>query len=330
MLPFDSETLSNYFRLMNAHALAQTYRGALHSGLADALAGQPATIDQLCDACQLQPRGTEIVLDVLQAAGLVVRDGELFRASPLLEILLSGHYRELGDQYWRHLPQLLATGEPMAAMDSVADSEEHYQTQAMALGWMMVPAAQRAAAILSRECPLNDAQVLDVGAGSAVWSLALAKVNASLRVTAVDWPAVLQVAQQFAVFAGVEDRLTCVAGNFHEVDLPTSTYQLAIVANVSHLESAENVTRLLSRVRAALLPGGHVAIVDALAESPDQDRVAHGLYRLGLALRTVEARVHRQEELRAMLADSGYCDTEYYPLAAPPHMVGMLLARAPT
>lgn len=328
MLPFDPETLSNYFRLMNAYALAQTYRGALDSGLADALASGPATLDQLCTTCQLQPRGVEVVLNVLQAAGLAERDGERYRAAPLLEILLSGHYRELGDQYWQHLPKLLASGEPMAAMDSIDDSEEHYQTQAMALGWMMVPAAQEAAKILAEQCPLDGAQVLDVGAGSTVWSLALAKSIPTLKVTAIDWPAVLEVAQQFAAFAAVDDRLTCLSGNYHEVELPAHTHELAIVANVTHLESAENTVQLLKRVRASLVPSGHVAVIDALADSPEQDRVAHGLYRLGLALRTQQAGVHTRDQLQQMLADSGFEHAEYHPLAAPPHMVGMLLARA--
>lgn len=328
MLPFDNQSLANYFRLMNANGLAQVYPAALEAGILDAIAEEPLALDELCQRRTLHPRGTRVVLDVLAASGLATQEGEQFAATPLLATLLAGTYRELGEQYWQHLPELLRSGGPMAKMDAVAESAEHYQTQAAALGCMMVPAAQEAAEYLQTRLPeATPLEALDVGAGSAVWSLALAKVNPAIEVTAVDWPAVLEVAQQFAAFAGLSDRLACVEGNYHEVELSAGKYQLAIVANVTHLESAERTRQLFERLRPALAGDGQMVVIDALAETSEQDHLAHALYRLGLALRTESAEVHSQATLEKLLSEAGYCEIEYHPLAAAPRMVGLLVAK---
>lgn len=329
MLPFDPGALASYFRLMNSHGLAEVYRAALAAGICDAIAEEPLKVGEVCERCELHPRATQAVLEVLVAAGLADEEAGKYGATPLLGTLLAGSYRELGQQYWQHLPELLRSGKPMAKMDSVEESAEHYQTQAAALGCMMVPAAQEAAELLLPRLPIEGpARVLDVGAGSAVWSLALAKARPSIGVTAVDWPAVLEVAKQFAAFAGVDDRLQCVAGDFHEVHLPQGEYQMAIVANVTHLESAERTGELLSRLRPTIAEGGQLVVIDAFAETLADDRVAHELYRMGLALRTESADVHSRATLERLLGEAGYRDIEFHPLSAVPRMVGMLVADA--
>ena len=212
-------------------------------------------------------------------------------------------------------------------MDEASDSEAHYQTQAAVLGWMLAPAAQEAAGLLLRDGRRQALSVLDVGAGSAVWSLALATSDPATHVTALDWPAVLEVAKESAASANVADRLECLPGNYHEVTLKSNSYDLVIVANVTHLESVENTRKLIARLYEATKPGGELSIIDAFAEGDQQDKVAYSLYCLGLALRTRSAAVHSRKQLESFLEEAGFHHLDFIPLASPPYMVGILLAR---
>jgi ubiquinone/menaquinone biosynthesis C-methylase UbiE len=110
---------------------------------------------------------------------------------------------------------------------------------------MLSPAAERAAELLDDALP-QGAAILDVGAGSAVWSLSLAKRKGGASVTAVDWPAVLEVAAETAEQLGIADRLTTLEGNYHDVEFPAAAFDLVILANVTHLESP-GATALYSR-----------------------------------------------------------------------------------
>jgi ubiquinone/menaquinone biosynthesis C-methylase UbiE len=224
--------------------------------------------------------------------------------------------------YWQHLPAFLATGEPIAQMDDASQNVQAYQQQAAALGWMVGPAAQAAAKHLAA----TGASALDLGAGSAVWGLALAAGDAATTVTAVDRPAVLEVARQAAIRMGLADRLTLVPGDYHQVDLPAAAFDIAILANVTHLETEAGCRDLFARARAALKPRGRAVVIDLISDDP-RGAMHRALYKLGLALRTARGRVHGPDRLAAWLIDAGFDRPRAINLDTPPHTLAMLVAQ---
>ena len=329
----DGETLEHYFALMNSNGAAQVYQVALTSGLLDQLGQEPVTCAELAKACQMQPRPTELVLTTLQSLGLTEVDSDSvdetsgrWRLTGLARMLLWGQYRELGNPYWAHLPEFLRTAAPIKKMDAANESEAHYQSQAASLGWMLAPAAEAAVRVLDIGEVRSGLSILDVGAGSGIWSLTIAREDPQTRVTALDWPAVLEVAQETAQNFGVEPSLTLLPGNYHEVEIPAEAFDLVILANVTHLETQEGNASLLRRLRTALRPGGEIAVIDVLPTSAESE-LTTSLYQLGLALRTEQGKVYSAEELSALMVEAGFAPPELLPLPAPPHLVGMLLAK---
>jgi hypothetical protein len=110
------------------------------------------------------------------------------------------------------------------------------------------------------------------------------------------------------------------------VALPPAAFDLAIMANVTHLETAAGNRDLFERVRRALRPGGEIAVIDVFPAQPDGALPAT-LYALGLALRTTGGRVHSAAELQEWLAAAGFGESRFTILNAPPYTMGMLLAR---
>lgn len=319
--------LATYFQLMNLNGAAHVYREAVRCGLLDALRDRPKTAAALAQECGLVVRPASLLLEALAALGVVAKRHDEWTLSVLAQMLLAGSYRNLGDEYWAHLPALLKTGQPLVRMDDAAKSQSFYQAQAAILAWMLTPAAESAARLLVGEGLPSPAAILDIGAGSAIWSLTLARELPGAIVTAVDWSAVLEVAKETADNFGLADRLTTIAGNYHEVQLPAGRFDLAILANVTHLETRAGNGALFAKARSALKPGGRIAIFDVLPGQTQGD-LNRTLYALGLALRTEHGHVYSFEELSRLLAASGFAAPRQTPIDVPPHAIGMLTAMA--
>ena len=148
----------------------------------------------------------------------------------------------------------------------------------------------------------------------------------SSTITALDWPEVLTVAQHQARAQQLESQLRVLAGDFHEIQLPESAFDVAILANITHLETPETNQRLLRKVHQTLDTRGEVVIIDVFPGSVEGN-LTRLLYRLGLALRTEHGQVHSHEELSRQLREAGFISSEMRLLESPPHILGMLLAK---
>jgi 2-polyprenyl-3-methyl-5-hydroxy-6-metoxy-1,4-benzoquinol methylase len=319
------EALDTYFDLMAMNGAMQVYHTARQLGILDAIGGGPCDAGEIAAACGLRDVPVRLLLDALCSLRLLQRDGDAYRHTAVMP-LLAGQYRNLGNEYWDYLPQFLSSNVPLAAMDAPEQSEAQYQTQVTALAWMMQPAAEQVARLLEAGTARRGLNIIDLGAGAAVWSLTIAAHDATARVTAIDWPAVLNIAAAQASSRGLADRFTALPGNYHEVELPAGTYDLAIIGNVTHIETESGNRSLLEKLYAALRTGGDLAIIDVMSGQAQGD-LPRTLYALGLAMRTENGRVYSRVDLEALLAETGYEVGMFHPLNVPPYTMGMILAR---
>jgi len=317
--------IDSYFDLMSMNGGAQVYHVALRLGIIDATGLQPCSAHEVAMACGLDDAPVRLLLEALCGLRVLKHDGETYRHTQLMQFL-AGQYRHLGDEYWNYLPKYLKSSEPLAAMDDPEYSEAYYRSQATTLAWMMQPAAEKAASVLEAGTARRGLNIIDAGAGAAVWSMSIAAQDERASVTAVDWPAVLEIALAHARKRGLEDRFKTLPGNYHDVELSEETYDLAILGNVTHLETAAGNRSLFRKLHASLRTGGEIAVFDVMPGQVNGD-LARALYALGLAMRTRHGRVYPREELENMLTSAGFSAPCFSPLEVAPYTMGMILAR---
>lgn len=317
--------LLSYFELMNMNGAARIYRSARELGIFDAVGDGPASTQDVAATCGLQEGPARLLLDGLCSIGTLTRNDDSYSPA-LVTQFLSGNYQNLSDEYWDYLPQFLKSGIPLAKMDSVEQSEEQYEKQVSALAWMMAPAAEAVALMLGIGETRKDIEILDVGAGSGIWSLTCAQHDAESNVTVNDWPAIVRIAGGLAQQMGLQDRFSAIPGNYHEADLGKDQFDLAIVANVTHIETPKGNVELFRKIHNALKPGGEVAIVDVIPIQAE-GQVSAALYALGLGLRTETGQVHSADALQSYLGDAGFAEASVLPIAVPPYTMGMVLAK---
>jgi 2-polyprenyl-3-methyl-5-hydroxy-6-metoxy-1,4-benzoquinol methylase len=160
-------------------------------------------------------------------------------------------------------------------------------------------------------------RVLDIAAGHGLYGIGVAERNPEAHITALDWAAVLEVAEDNAHKAGVADRFEKLTGSAFDVDLG-SPYDLALVTNFLHHFSAKVCTNFMRKVRESLNPGGRAVILEM---APNDDRVTPPMaasFSLTMLTSTAEGDAYTQTELMKFCRDAGFAKAEANPLSPTP------------
>ncbi|MES2923214.1 MAG: methyltransferase [Verrucomicrobiota bacterium] len=314
-----------FFETMTAYQKSGALKAAIDLDLFTSIGDTPATAAEIAARCQCPERGIRILSDSLVIFGFLTKDGTRYAVTPDSAFFLDRN----SPAYLGAAAGFLTAPAIADAFDNLAETvrsghvhtSEHGTTApdhpvwiefARAMGPMMVPAAQGAAVLVALD-PARDTRVLDISASHGIYGIAFAQANPLAHLVALDWEAVLAVAEENAAAAGLADRFSKIVGDAFTVDLGRD-YDVVLVPNFLHHFNLADCTRFLRRVHAALRPGGKVVIVEFV---PDENRVtppdaaSFSLVMLGT---TPEGDAYTFAEFRQMLTDAGFRDMALHPL----------------
>lgn len=289
---------------------------AVELDLFTAMDGGADTAEKLAAQNSWQPRGVRILLNALAGSGYLEKQANRYALTPFAAAYLSRkspayaggvtlHSKMLRDN-WDHLAEVVRTGQIRRPVEDGEDRGKFFSEFVGSLYGMNAPAAQAVAKCLANPAPAP-CRVLDIGAGSGVWSLALAKAIPHARVTVADWPAVIERAtKQFVARASLAERYSYLPGNFREVDFGDAVFDIAYLGHICHSEGAESTRKLFQRLHRALARGGTLVIADML---PDEERRAARfplLFAVNMLVNTEEGDTFTLGEYRQWLAASGF------------------------
>lgn len=233
-------------------------------GLFAKLRQGPKTRDEL----GADPRAVATTLPVLKYLGLVAGDGKRLVLTEAGRCLMDegGMPTERNLEMLRDLAQMKdvlahggpvkdAQGKPQATTGgTLADDPAHTKRFLDMLYNASGAAAQGTLDWLSPLLPPGG-RVLDLGGGHGRYARAFA--DAGYPTTLFDLPHAVAYAKERHGTA-----LEYREGNFHEVESFGGPYDLILMANIVHGESAEDNATLVARAAASLKPGGHLALKD--------------------------------------------------------------------
>jgi cyclopropane fatty-acyl-phospholipid synthase-like methyltransferase len=254
-------------------------------GVLEELAGRPATAADLASELDLDPGAVRRALEVARALGFLTEAHGVYRAC-------RDHTASAAEVLGlvRAFPEHLRRGTTFTK--TTRDREALYERATPGLGERFGACAETLAEILAERLAGSRCEaILDVGAGSGVWSLAMAARHDQALVTALDLEPVLRVFRERADDA----HHACLAADYHHVALEPR-WDRVILANVLHLEAPTQARALLARAATWKRAAGAVIVVDTLLRT---SRSARSLasYECHLALRVHGARVYEAEEI---------------------------------
>jgi ubiquinone/menaquinone biosynthesis C-methylase UbiE len=285
--------------LWEALHTAAVFSAADQLGILAVLEAGPACGDEVARDCDGDSRSTAILLEALAGIGLLERDDEgRFRAA-VAELSTLPALAANSDL----LVQAVRTGQARLDCEAPTGATRLYPHAVTHLAAFLAPAAEAVAALLQ-----GASRILDVGAGAAPWSIAIARRDPAGRVTALDLPAVLPVTRRSVEATGCADQFDYVSGDVFEVPLRHKAYDLVLLGNLCHLfDGAANRT-LFRRLRPTIEDGGRIAVIDVTPSQHPATQRSVTLYAASLMTRTSAGGVHSADSYRAWLGAAGFRD----------------------
>lgn len=291
---------------------------ALQLDLFSLLKKGPAGADDVAAKVKCSARGTRMLLDALTGLDMLRKRAGRYELTDMSSQYL---VRESADycgswletdalaKAWDNLPEVVRTGRPAARVESRADAERFFPNLIRSLHVLNREPARVTAKHLCANLG-GEPRVLDVACGSGVWGIACAEVNPKVRVTAHDFPAILELTNDYARRHKVGDRYDYLAGDLKQVDFGNARFDVALLGNIVHSEGEKSSRDLFKRLARAIKPGGKIAIVDMI---PNEERTAPPfalLFAVNMLLNTETGDTYTLKEYAAWLKEAGFGSVE--------------------
>jgi 2-polyprenyl-3-methyl-5-hydroxy-6-metoxy-1,4-benzoquinol methylase len=267
------------------------------------------TIRTLAADAGASERGLRALCDYLTVHGHLSKQ----RSRYSLTINARLYLTKASPAYLGSAVKFLASDSTVAAFCQLRKTVERGNACAQELDWVeyarsMAPLAQATAQFAADALHVDSAgpiQVLDLGAGHGLYGLAIAARNSAAQIFALDAPQVLEIALENARQAGVAARYHTIPGDAFEASFG-GPYDLVLAANLAHhMDEVSNV-RLFRKTRAALKPGGRMALIEWV---PNADRVSpshDAAFALTVLATSARGAIYTLKEYSQMLRAAGF------------------------
>lgn len=295
-------------------------RTAVELDVCSAVAAGCTSVGAVAGKLQLNENAAGLLLNSLIALGFISRQANelklsdeaatyLDKASPLY----IGNYIlgvEKEREAWQQLPQAIRTGKPISSVNKDMEAEEFFPQLAANIFPLNFTTAQMVVKELALTKKLVDARVLDIACGSAVWSIPFALHDTSVKVDALDFPAVIAMTKKFVGQYGVEPQYSYLTGNWREVPLAPSTYDFVLLGHILHSEGEALSKQLLQYAFQALKPGGKLIMAEVIIDNDRQGPPFATLFALNMMLLTENGCVFSMAQLEKLMAEIGFTNIE--------------------
>ena len=316
------DQIKNFYRLANLCGAAQALQGAQQLGIFDTLAGPPKTLEELAEECEFPADRLKLLLGVLVTTGAIEKYGDDYALSTAMR-LINNNPDALYGPHWSELQDFLRDTQGGREHD---DQHHAFRADGMSTQWTLTAAAMELAEHLKIGQERTALHILDLGAGAAMWSSAMAYRDVMSSITVVDHPDALEAAKRTADEIGLELRMEFLPGDYRVMELPTDTYDLVVAVDLLQLQPLEKCRIWLEQVYQSLRSGGEAVLVGRFPGNPLGD-LQRTLHSLELPLRVPEAQLHDAEAITRLLQSLGFTVEPLLVLDAPPHCVGAIIAR---
>ncbi len=281
-------------------------------GIFTKLLQAPATAGRVAEELELQVPGTRLLCENLAGLGVLEQDGHTFAVAkrsrkwldPASETYI-GTWIEHTASYWEwygDLERIVRDGGNFEIHREPAEDEEYWRVYITG----QYELARLSGKEVAKAVELGSAPtaLLDVAGGHGWFSAELCRRHETLAATVLDLPGSARVGRELIAKAGMSDRVEHRDGDMFESDLG-GPYDGALVFDIIHHLSGEQVVTLLRRVREVLKPGGTVAVLEMFRSDAKHQRASAAALGMLFHL-TSGADLHSPAELSSYLREAGF------------------------
>jgi ubiquinone/menaquinone biosynthesis C-methylase UbiE len=283
----------------------------------DSLEGDAKTAEEVAEETGASARALGILMNALVGLGLLKKDrqGKYSLTPESAAFLLSkkpgthaGFFGTIAPQLisrWLRLSDIVREGRPAVAVNQETEGTEFFSQLVENIIPMSYPPAQKLGDHLKLAKAKNEIRVLDLGAGSGIWGIALAQKSALVRVTAVDWAGMIPTTKRITQKFGVGDRFNYVEGDMLEANFG-SGYDIATLGHILHSEGEDRSRQLLRKIFRALKSAGTIAIAEWLVNDDRTKPLPSLMFAVQMLVNTEKGDAFSFNEIKNWLEEAGF------------------------
>jgi len=260
-------------------------------------------------------RATDRLLNALCAIGILKKVKEKFYNTDLAsKYLVEGKPEFMGGLYhtnhlwntWSYLTDSVIKGSSYKGEQNKKEKAEWVEAFIAAMHYRGVSQGK----ILAMMVDLTNVnKILDLGGGSAAFSMELIKKKPTANAVVLDLPHVIPLTKEYVKNADLIDKFQFIEGNYLTADF-NDRYNLILLSAIVHINSYEQNKSLIQKCSDALNENGMIIINDFVM---NEDRVspAHGaLFSINMLVGTVSGDTYTENEMREWFEAAGISNIE--------------------
>ena len=311
-------------------------RAGIKLGVFDLLENEMLTSGEVADRISAAPGFVHAFLDSCVVLDLLEKDGDKYINSPLAsKFLVEGKREYVGDHalhhtntwaLWGRLDEIIKEGKTQLPYETGYVDAPTYWTNYM-MGQHNRAASGQAYYLVENLNLRGRQKLLDLGGGTASYSIALCGANPQLRAVVVDHKEPLSIARPLVEEHDLQDRITLLEGDLFAAPLEKD-FDAALISGVVLIKSEKDCRSLFELAYDSLLPGGLIIVQDYMRVDYSPERIKldtlENMY-VKLAF-DPDAEDRDGEVVASWLGDAGFGDSK---LIALPTQLALITAEKP-
>ncbi len=282
---------------------------ALKTGIFDALGAGARTPGQLAAGLALDERAVDILVHALAASGILIKNGEAFGLDPAVApylladspdtmASLLGHNVRMMHS-WLQLPETLRTGEAAPRAKTTPE-----QLRDFICG--MENVSRQSSQEVAEKVDLSGAtKLLDLGGGPATAAITFCRAHGNLKAVVFDLEGPVGIGAEQIAAAGLQDRISTQAGDFHTDDYGAG-FDVVYISNVIHMLSEVETQGIFRRSWACLKPGGQILVKDFYLEDNRLEPAFAAQFSVNMLAMTAGGKSYTLTETLDLLRNTGF------------------------
>lgn len=313
--------LEEFLNVLDSFKYTQILISATELKIFSALAKRSLSSHNFAKVAGIDEDGAERLLEALVDMKILLKQGNLYKNSPFAdEYLVEGKKSFLGPlienrkkylKNWMRLTKILQSGQKNCSSkrsviyENSNDLENFIKTMDI-FGKIYAP-------LVIEKIDLKGVKrVLDLGAGSGIYSRELLKKNSNIKCIIYDLPQVIRISKKLSTKLKEKSNISFIGGDFIK-DPIGYDYDLVLLSHVMHMEDEENNKKLIKKIWEVLNPGGRIAIHDFyLSKNNKCNLLYSSVFLLHMFVTTKRGRIYKEKEYHKLLEEFGFQNIKEY------------------
>ncbi|MBE0538925.1 MAG: acetylserotonin O-methyltransferase [Ignavibacterium sp.] len=273
------------------------------------------TSDEVSKKINADARATDRLMNALCGMGLLRKvKGKFYNTDLSSKYLVEGKPEFMGNLYhtnqlwktWSHLTDSVIKGTSFIGDQNKIEKAEWVEQFIAAMHYRGIKQGE----ILSMMIELGDVKkMLDVGGGSAAFSIEIVKKNPAIKAVVFDLPHVIPLTKKYVEQDGLLDNFDFIEGDYLNDDFKGG-YDLILLSSIVHINSYQQNKMLVKKCSDALNKNGMLIISDFIMNDNRTEPFYGAVFSLNMLVGTVNGDTYTETEIREWYTSAGFTKIE--------------------